>query len=442
MNTSDKHVVSVRGWLDSGEAARAMAQLILKRAESNGQMSKTLTVPYDDANHRALLSLFSGDFVRPANHGRSTKLHFAKWEASSAGIDGFVDVLADAVGHAFQNRKQAKQERSAELRSCLRLYIDSPGLAGAVARRELSNLDKDKGRYWYRCRKWAAGSFADTLQTYFRLLSLADELHRQTDRIEHVIHLSRQIAGDTHWLRPGNRIWRDLARDLVEYDSGLAEMTRDLPSRLRHAKVLNLIGITENLTSVLVMVFGRFEIVRASGVWRWPSEAAEQRQPVWFSARHLDGAELRFANPLRKVVTVENETSFLDLTVELESERDTLLVYTEGHANRAVISFLRKLSECCPQAKFEHQGDLDLYGVRILDSLISRTGINIQSSHMDVSTHHEYAPTGIPLPPKEQRRLQKFLASNKSESTSCPDLLRQIAVSGVWIEQEAITNPA
>lgn len=95
-------------------------------------------------------------------------------------------------------------------------------------------------------------------------------------RIERVVHVSRKVAGDTHWLRPRNQVWRDLADDLLGFDSELAMQLKGLDTNEVRSRALAEVEIVENLTSVVVLVFGRFAIKRCAAMFRWPIEAAAE----------------------------------------------------------------------------------------------------------------------------------------------------------------------
>ena len=148
--------------------------------------------------------------------------------------------------------------------------------------------------------------------------------------------------------------------------------------RERLARALADVGIVENLTSVLVLVYGHFALQRGAALWNWPVEAASQRLPIWLTAVHLKDSRIVPKASITRVISIENETSFLDLVEQQGDNPGVALVYTEGQVNRAVVAVLRLLSEAAPLAQFQHQGDLDLPGLRILASLCDRAGLSIQ----------------------------------------------------------------
>ena len=145
------------------------------------------------------------------------------------------------------------------------------------------------------------------------------------------------------------------------------------------------------------MVYGRFALQLGDRSWNWPEEAARERLPIWLTAIHLKDRCIVPATPITQVVSVENETSFLDLVEQHGDDRGTVLVYTEGQANRAVVALLRLLSDVAPAVEFQHQGDLDVPGVRILASLCDRSGLAIKPVCMGAETHLQFAATGIRL---------------------------------------------
>jgi hypothetical protein len=264
----------------------------------------------------------------------------------------------------------------------------------------------------------------------------AEGLRRDSSRIERIVHVSRVVAGDTHWLRPRNRIWRDLAGDVLDFDAELKARLDGLDGREGLARALAEIGIVENLTSVVVLVYGHLTLQRGNASWRWAEEAALERLPIWLTAIHLKDCRIIPAAPITQVISVENETSFLDLIEQYGENRGVVFVYTEGQANRAVVALLRLLADAAPAAQFQHQGDLDLPGIRILASLCERSGLAIQPAYMDAETHRRFGASGIPLTDAEYEEALREIAAAR---LPCRDLLEQIAAARLRIEQESIT---
>ena len=94
------------------------------------------------------------------------------------------------------------------------------------------------------------------------------------------------------------------------------------------------------------------------------------------------------------------------------------------------------MAQACPNAGFYHQGDLDLYGVRILASLAERTGLAIEPMHMDAATHQRFEASGMRLTDQQHVEVEHALSDGR---LPCRDVLQRIASTGLRIEQEAIT---
>ena len=125
----------IAGWLKKFPSAKPIAGHILRKAESNGAIAKTFTLPFDKASHQALAALFSAKFVRQSSRGEKTKVFFEQWETETNSDNGvFLELLSRACGHDFKNRKQAKSERYAELKAALSVFFNNAdGLSRLVA---------------------------------------------------------------------------------------------------------------------------------------------------------------------------------------------------------------------------------------------------------------------------------------------------------------------
>ncbi len=437
MSSSDL-ASTVQSWLAATPGAQDAAKWLLDRAESDGQIPKQLTLDVDISWHIALASFFSTNYVRLSARGRKITPHFDRWEREHLGQAGtLLPVLAEAFGRKLANRKQERRSRQDQIVGILKTYANDGGLTGHVAGREQETSQQHQGRFWSRSSRWTAEQIQAELDRYMNLLRYTDALRHDAIRIERVVHVSRKVAGDTHWMRPRNQVWRDLADDLLGFDSELATQFQGLDTNEVRSRALAEVGIVENLTSVVVLVFGRFAIKRGAAMFRWPSEAAAEGLPVWLSALHLAGSEILSDQKIERVVCVENETSFLDLVEQHRHETTTVCIYTEGQANRAVIALLRLIAHSFPAASFEHHGDLDLPGVRILASLMERTGLDIQPINMGAKTHERFERAGIALTEEEHSQVIREILADK---LPCQDLLQCLAKTRLRIEQEVITG--
>jgi len=435
----DELRLAVRTWLNTTPEAGRAADWLLDRAEAGGIIPKKPTLDVTVTWQSALASFFSTHFVRLSDRGHKFTVYFDRWELEHFGKSGvLLPVLAKIRGRTLANRKQQRQQRESQIRELLDSFANDNGLPGHVARSELEKLNLRQGRFWSRSSRWSTAETERQLARYFKLLRYAEGLRRDASRIERIVHVSRIVAGDTHWLRPRKRAWRDLAEDILDFDAELKTRLNGMGRRETLASALADIGMVENLTSVLVLVYGHFALQHGAALWNWPIEAASERLPIWLTAVHLKDSCIIPISPITRVISIENETSFLDL-IEREGEKPgVVLVYSEGQANRAVVAILRLLSMAAPLAQFEHQGDLDLPGVRILSSLCARTGLLIQPAYMDAETHRRFAKPGIQIDLTDAEH-DEVVREVVVDRLPCRDLLEQIAATRVRIEQESIT---
>lgn len=434
----DELALAVRDWLETTPGAGDAADWLLDRAEAVGEIPKEPTLDVTVPWRNAVESLLSARFVRLSDQGRKLTVWFDRWEREHFGESGvLLPVLATVRGRPLVSRKQQRQQREIRIRELLEAFSGDEGLPGHVARSELAKLGLRQGRFWSRSSRWSSEETEREVRRYFRLLRHAEGLRRDSSRIERIVHVSRVVAGDTHWLRPRNRIWRDLGEDVLDFDAELKTRLGSWEGRDGLARALAEVGIVENLTSVVVLVYGHFGLQRGNASWRWPEEAAQERLPIWLTAVHLKDGCIIPAMPITQVISVENETSFLDLIEQHGHDPGVVFVYTEGQANRAVVALLRLLADAAPFATFQHQGDLDLPGVRILASLADRTGLRIQSMNMDAETHRQFELCGISLSEGELAEVTRAMAEGK---LPCQGLLERLASSKKRIEQETITG--
>lgn len=437
MNEQELHL-RLKDWLASQTHAREAADWLLGLAERNGQLPKETTLLVDSPMCPAVEDLFSGSYVRYPRAGTKVTIQIARMEMEMLGASGvLLPTLAAVCNRPLVNRSADRESRRSAIEVVLNAYVAGGCLPGFVARRELEKIQKFQGRFWNRYKDSSVTEIQSNLSLYMRLLVQADKIHRDATRIEPIVHVSRKVAGDTHWLRPSNQVWRDLADDILQCDESLASLNAELDETHRRSCALAEWGLSENLTSVAVLVFGTFSICRGESRWNWHADAARECLPVWFSALHLENAKIESHHPIAQVITVENETSFWDLLYCHKDAAGVALIYTEGQANRAVLRILRLLYEAFPSASFLHQGDLDLPGIRILASLQKRTHIPIQPMFMDAATHRQHEAQGIVLSDAERNEAK---AEIQKGLLPCLDLVESICQSGKRIEQESITR--
>jgi hypothetical protein len=148
----------------------------------------------------------------------------------------------------------------------------------------------------------------------------------------------------------------------------------------------------------------------------------------------LSETDLRAACDLHsaanRVLTVENETTFLELA---KRNRDTLLIQT-SYPNRAVLALLQRLPAELPVFHF---GDTDPAGFDILRDLRQRTGRRIQPLHMAYRPH----PDSPILSAEEKTHLTRLLGDPSMADCREPlEAMRKAGTKGDY-EQESLGPP-
>lgn len=428
---------AVGRWIEACTGAPEAADWLIERAGRNGQLPYRVRIDRKPEIERPLTALVSDRFIAGRPSG-PRYFRLGDYDVQVFGEPGgLVHLLAQLRGRVVENRRAAAESLQHFLTGLIAPYATAPGLVGAFAHSTLSHLARRKGRLWRRSSAHSADEVARAIRLHVALLRHVEDLACQPGTVERLADVSRAIAGDTHWLRPGNEAWRDLSDDLIDLMPARETAAEPRTPECR-AAVLRDAGLVENLTSITVLVFGRVAVRCGDRCWRWLEEAAADEMPLWLSAAHLEGALFESPNPISRVVAVENETSFHDLIALLGKDRCTVLVLTAGHANRAVIKTLQLLKQAFPAAAFGHQGDLDLAGVRILESLQRRCGFHIAAERMDRETHRRFRQRGIALDERQREELRAALAR---EEVLCRDLLEEVLEADLRIEQENVTEP-
>jgi len=132
-----------------------------------------------------------------------------------------------------------------------------------------------------------------------------------------------------------------------------------------------------------------------------------------------------------QVLTVENETTFLELA-KLNS--DTLLIQT-SYPGRAVLALLARLPDTLP---IHHFGDTDSAGFDILRDLRARSGRTIHPLHM----HHRSREGSEILAVPDLQIIHRLLAD--PSMTDCHATLQAMQNSGTKgdFEQESLGRPS
>ena len=131
----------------------------------------------------------------------------------------------------------------------------------------------------------------------------------------------------------------------------------------------------------------------------------------------------------KKVITVENWTSFHDLHLQ-----DSLIVYLGGFHGSLVTKFLSILNESVKSnVDFLHFGDIDAGGFYIYLNLIHKTNIKFNTWKMDINTLKKYEQYSKVLTENDRKRLIKL-----QQELNDP-VINYMLENNIKLEQEIVT---
>jgi len=152
------------------------------------------------------------------------------------------------------------------------------------------------------------------------------------------------------------------------------------------------------------------------------------RQGIGISGEDLSNIRFSDLSKIKKVVTIENLTSFFRYW-----EEDCLFIYLGGYHNRIRRTLLKMIYETIPDAEYFHFGDIDAGGFSILLDLRKKTGIPFLSYHMDLHTLKRYMKYGKSLTESDRKRLEKI----GKEKEFC-EIIGFMLEENIKLEQECI----
>lgn len=155
------------------------------------------------------------------------------------------------------------------------------------------------------------------------------------------------------------------------------------------------------------------------------------RQGIGLSGEDLDSLEWIADAPVKKVITIENLTTFFRL-----AEPDSILIYLGGYHNEVRRKFLQKLNLVFPEAEYLHFGDIDVGGFEIYTDLCRRTGIPFHTYKMGIPELKQYEQYTKTLTANDRKRLEVLL--EKKEYEAVWPVLNYMKEHGEKLEQEAI----
>lgn len=152
------------------------------------------------------------------------------------------------------------------------------------------------------------------------------------------------------------------------------------------------------------------------------------KQGIGISGEDLAGIRFSDLGSIKKVITIENLTSFFRYR-----EENSLLIYLGGYHNRIRRTLLKMVYEIIPDAKYYHFGDIDAGGFDILLDLRKKTGIPFMSYHMDVDTLKQYRQYGKCLTETDRKRLEQI-----SKEEEFREIIGFMLEENIKLEQECI----
>lgn len=152
------------------------------------------------------------------------------------------------------------------------------------------------------------------------------------------------------------------------------------------------------------------------------------KQGIGISGEDLAGIRFSDLDSIKKVITIENLTSFFRYR-----EEDSLLIYLGGYHNRIRRTLLKMVYETIPDAKYYHFGDIDAGGFAILLDLRKKTGLPFMSYHMDLDTLKQYRQYGKCLTETDRKRLAQI-----SKEEEFREIIGFMLEENIKLEQECI----
>lgn len=162
-----------------------------------------------------------------------------------------------------------------------------------------------------------------------------------------------------------------------------------------------------------------------------PFQVGELRQGLGISGEDIDRVCFEDGARIRKVITIENLTTFFRW-----EEEESLMIYLGGYHNSVRRILLQKVYHTFPDACYCHFGDIDVGGFLIYEDLCRKTGIPFTCCRMDLDTLTEYEAYGKALTENDRAGIERILKENPDVQYA--DVLEYMLSAGVKLEQECI----
>jgi hypothetical protein len=412
---------------------------ILDRRERRGQLPRSVTVAADRAVADALRDLVSARAVRDVSGGR-VRIDLARADEVCRAQLG---LAADELIYAALGR--APRDPLAEdtaLRAALCRGLDSARSAAATDAAiaflagERAGGECGAGDSYRLAARDGVDRAVDDATAIARCIDAA----LANDAPVRLQNFAARVLGDSKALALGGDLARRTGRALLDDprtrdDVMCAGVDPAGPGAYRTAFEVN--GIFRDESALTAYCFGPLVYRKRGEPFDHVARSAAHGDVVPLSLAQLRGAAVAEL-PARRVLVIENQTTFLDYIDAGERRAAAeLVVLSSGQANWAVVQLLRLAARA--GVPIAHAGDLDRSGVLILRSLARRVGAPVAPVAMDVDVHRRYRDRGLALAADERDRLAALVATD-DPAYACHDLLVEILDSGTWLEQESFAR--
>jgi hypothetical protein len=281
---------------------------------------------------------------------------------------------------------------------------------------------------------------ADVVRCIDAVAELRETMRAQT--------FAARFLGKSKALRPGGELHRWVGEALVAHDPRTVPLLEELgvfPGIAAYrSSALEAHGVLFDEAAASVLCFGPLVYRKQEQVFDHVARHAGLGESSRIVVQQLREATLDPPSAVR-VTIFENLAPYLDYVdaylsrgrprgLSASAATDEIVVCAAGQANLAVVGLLRLLAGHGLSARYS--GDLDRSGVLIFRSLARRTRLPLTPRFMDVETHRRFVDRGLALTDDERERLAALL---RLEDGAAPGhaLLREIAATNTWIEQES-----
>lgn len=155
------------------------------------------------------------------------------------------------------------------------------------------------------------------------------------------------------------------------------------------------------------------------------------RQGVGLSGEDLDTLRWTDLSEVKKVITIENLTTFFRW-----NEEHSIMIYLGGYHNTVRRRILRNIYGMIPGAEYLHFGDIDVGGFEIYLDLCKKTGIAFRPYLMGIEQLRQYEGYTKELSEHDRKRIELLL--KKDEIGRIAPVLEYMQDMGRKLEQECI----